>query len=209
MRVALIVVIGAVALMPTFAQDREWDLRDLLEIGALDINDYWVGVFDENNLPYEQPAIVLFRARRVRSGCGIASSASGPFYCSNDHTIYLPRGFMQAYLDRVGDFAAVLILAHEWGHSVQAQVGELRGLSINVELQADCYAGSYARHADSFSENVVLDPGDLEEGATMLFTVGDKNVEWFDDNAHGSSEQRIDAYVLGLENGYSACEIEG
>jgi predicted metalloprotease len=167
---------------------------------------YWVNVFAENNLPYERPRVVLFSNRRIRTGCGAANSRTGPFYCPRDHSIYMPRTFMQYYLDNVGDFAVVIILAHEWGHAVQAQVGELRGLSINKELQADCYAGSYAHHAVNFSENVRLDPGDLDEGATMLFLVGDRNTDWFDDNAHGTSEQRMEAYIAGLEHNYGECD---
>jgi hypothetical protein len=119
----------------------------------------------------------------------------------------MPRNFMQAYLDNVGDFAVVLILAHEWGHAVQAQVGELRGLSITRELQADCYAGSWAHHADTVSENVRLEPGDLEEGATMLFLVGDRESDWFAENAHGTSDQRIAAYNVGLQHGYGQCNF--
>ena len=136
------IIIGMVIIgyIPSQAQgqDDDWDLQELLELGAQDINDYWQQVFAENNLQYIQPEITLFTNRRIRTGCGVARSRTGPFYCPNDHTIYLPYNFMQEFLDNVGDFAVVLILAHEWGHSVQAQVGELRGLSINRELQADC-----------------------------------------------------------------------
>ena len=201
------ILIMGIAALPLQAQDRDWDLVELLELGALDIDAYWVAVFAENNLDYTRPEVVLFSARRIRTGCSMATSRMGPFYCSRDHTIYMPRNFMQAYLDNVGDFAVVLILAHEWGHAVQAQVGELRGLSVTRELQADCYAGSWAAYADSGSELVRLDPGDLEEGATMLFLVGDRNSDWFAENAHGTSEQRIAAYNVGLERGYGQCDF--
>lgn len=201
------IAIMGIAVLPTQAQNRQWNVRDLLELGALDINEYWAAVFEENNLRYSRPNVILFQARRINSGCGVADARTGPFYCGRDHTIYLPQNFMQSYLNNVGDFAVVLILAHEWGHAVQAQVGELRGLSITRELQADCYAGSWARYANSFSDNVRLDPGDLDEGATMLFLVGDRNADWFDDNAHGTSQQRIAAYNAGLENSYGECDV--
>jgi predicted metalloprotease len=211
MRIRIIVVLtflilGSIPLQAQ-GQDDDWDLQELLELAALDINDYWVRVFADNNIQYTQPEIVLFTNRRIRTGCGVVRSRTGPFYCPRDHTIYLTYSFMQDYLDNVGDFAVVLILAHEWGHAVQAQVGELRGLSITRELQADCYAGSWARHAANTSEMVELSPGDLEEGATMLFLVGDRNSDWFAENAHGTSDQRIEAYNVGLEQDYPGCEV--
>ena len=105
----ILITIITVSSIPLQAQgqDDDWDLQELLELAALDINDYWVTVFAENNIQYTQPEIVLFTNRRIQTGCGVARARTGPFYCPRDHTIYLTYGFMQDYLDNVGDFAVV------------------------------------------------------------------------------------------------------
>lgn len=188
------------------AQNTEWNLKDLVDLGALDINDYWEGVFAELKLDYQAPELVLTDREQIRTGCGRTSSDVGPFYCPSDHTIYLPEYFMQYQLDRVGDFAVVVIMAHEWGHAIQAQWADTHSqFSILLELQADCFAGAYTRHADESSRYVVLEDGDLHEGVIALYFAGDRNTDWYDKQAHGDSQQRLTMFLRGFQEGYSAC----
>lgn len=188
------------------AQNTEWDLKDLIDLGTLDINDYWEGVFAELNLDYQAPQVVLADHEEFRTGCGRVSSNIGPFYCDSDNTIYLPEAFMQYQLDRVGDFAVVVILAHEWGHAIQTQwINTHSEFSILLELQADCFAGAYTRHADESSRYVVLEEGDLHEGVLALYFAGDLNGDWYDKQAHGDSQQRLTMFLRGFQDGYEAC----
>lgn len=205
---ALLIVALFTAFAPPSAQAQDWDLAELIDVAARDIDEFWWINFLYMDLPYDTPEIVLFDAETVRSGCGTASQRIGPFYCTLDNTMYLPQDFMQLHLDRIGDFSVVIILAHEWGHAVQNQWNTLSlGLSIERELQADCFAGAYARHAARTSRNVRLDPGDVEEGMTALFYAGDADTAWFDPQAHGTSEQRVASYQRGLQGGFSACQV--
>lgn len=204
-----IFTLSFVLIRPIQAQEqvlRNWNLAELLEVAAFDIDLYWQAAFAENGLRYRQPQIILFDTRSIQTRCGVSSSQIGPFYCSYDHTIYLPSAFMQNQLDEIGDFAVVLILAHEWSHAVQAQAQTLESaLSIYAELQADCFARAYSYHAAFESEHVTLDPGDLEEGALTLFLAGDTHLSWFDPQAHGTGRQRVTAYSDGFDGTYEAC----
>jgi predicted metalloprotease len=99
-----------------------------------------------------------------------------------------------------------VILAHEWGHAVQNMYsGARREFSILTELQADCFAGAYTRHAADFSENVQLSEGDLQEGVVALYFAGDLSTDWFDESAHGDSQQRLTMFLTGFQDGYQAC----
>jgi len=183
-------------------------LDEVFQLGAEDINDYWVSVFDAENINYDRPQIVLFSERSIRSACGRLDAAMGPVYCPNDHTGYFPRGFMQDQLDQIGDFAVVVIIGHEWGHSIQAQttLGNDNEYTIDNELQADCFAGSYSQYAKVKSVRVLLEAGDIEEGANAIFLVGDPDgTPWFDENAHGTGQQRLRAFTVGLDGDYAAC----
>jgi predicted metalloprotease len=126
------------------------------------------------------------------------------FYCGLDHSIYYDNDLLETELANGGDFAVITVLAHEWGHLVQAQLGLLTSqMSIAKELQADCLAGVYARHA---AEIGILEEGDLEEGASSLFEKGDfDDTPWFDPQAHGAPSQRYHAFAAGVTNGLRAC----
>lgn len=208
-----IIALLFIGITHTSAQEivgRNWDLQELLQLAAIDIDDYWAGVFADNGIRHVTPEIMLFRNRTVSTRCGVAPSYIGPFYCPADDTIYLPYFFMQAQLQKIGDFAPVLILAHEWGHAIQQRADTLDSeYTIDAELQADCFAGAYARHAANDSRYVTLDEGDIDEGATALFYAGDVDIAWFDPRAHGTGKQRMDSYALGLESGYVACLPDG
>jgi len=172
---------------------------------------------------YEDPRMVLFSGA-VQSACGTTSSAVGPFYCPNDHRVYLDLAFfdeMAHKLGAAGDFAQAYVIAHEVGHHVQnllgtaekvhrlqRQTSEVEGnaLSVRMELQADCYAGVWGHHAKR--ERNLIEPGDFEEGLHAAAAIGDDRLQKMSRGqvqpeswTHGSSEQRMTWLKRGLESG--------
>lgn len=172
---------------------------------------------------YEDPRMVLFSGA-VQSACGTTSSAVGPFYCPNDHRVYLDLAFFDEMAHRLGaagDFAQAYVIAHEVGHHVQnllgvaekvhrlqRQVSEAEGnaLSVRMELQADCYAGIWGHHAKR--ERNLIEPGDFEEGLRAAAAIGDDRLQKMSRGhvqpeswTHGSSEQRMTWLKRGLESG--------
>jgi hypothetical protein len=183
-------------------------MQTLLIYAAEDINAFWINEFREAGVRYDPPADFVAYNSEIQTACGSAL-LNNAFYCGPAHGIYYHFDFLQEQLDTDGDFAPVTILAHEWGHLVQGNLGLLGGqfYTIQTELQADCFAGAWAASA---GERNLLDEGDLEEGATSLFRAGDDlDTPWFEPGAHGQPEQRIDAFVIGLEQGTDGCFGEG
>ena len=192
-------------------------------------DDVWTELFAARGSSYAPPTMVLF-SDAVQSACGYSSAATGPFYCPNDQNLYLDVSFFDE-LSRMGgpgDFAQAYVVGHEVGHHVQNLVGDLqrahelqRGarseadanrVQVLVELQADCYAGVWAHHANRRQQ--VLEPGDIEEGLTAAAAIGDDRLarqagrsvtpESF---THGTSAQRQQWLGTGLELGdLSACD---
>jgi predicted metalloprotease len=168
-----------------------------------DTEETWNRVFSQAGRRYEEPVLVLFEDA-VRSACGGASSASGPFYCPADRKVYLDLSFFRELDQRFGapgDFAAAYVVAHEVGHHVQTLLGINRP-GVAMELQADCLAGVWGHHAN---RKQLLDPGDVEEGLGAAAAIGDDRLskgraspESF---THGSSEQRARWLRRGLETG--------
>ncbi len=183
---------------------------------------------------YQVTKAVLFRDV-IRSGCGSAESATGPFYCPADQQVYLDLGFFNELRTRFGapgDFAQAYVLAHEVGHHVQHLLGidgEVRRrqqampqqqneLSVRLELQADCLAGVWGRHAAQDGRaargQVELEPGDLEEGLNAAASIGDDRIQRMsgarvapDRFTHGSSEQRVAWFRRGFDSGnMDACQ---
>jgi predicted metalloprotease len=172
---------------------------------------------------YEDPRLVLFSGA-VQSACGTTSSAVGPFYCPNDHRVYLDLAFFDEMAHRLGaagDFAQAYVIAHEVGHHaqnllgiaekvhrLQRQVSEAEGnaLSVRMELQADCYAGVWGHHAKR--ERNLIEPGDFEDGLRAAAAIGDDRLQKMSRGhvqpeswTHGSSEQRMSWLKRGLESG--------
>jgi|GEM_PF-5305517 len=179
-------------------------IQTLMDVGAEFINDFWVREFEEANVEYTPPREIVPYTRPIQTACGRAVLQNA-FYCGRSHGIYYDINFLQEQLDTDGDFAPVTILAHEWGHLVQGNLGILDagGFTIDIELQADCFAGAWAADA---GEQDLLDEGDLDEGAIALFRAGDDiETPWFDPDAHGQPQQRVDAFQRGLEGGSDAC----
>ncbi|NGZ96643.1 MAG: flagellar biosynthesis protein FlgM [Nitrospira sp. WS110] len=172
---------------------------------------------------YQDPRMVLFTGA-VQSACGTTSSAVGPFYCPNDHRVYLDLAFFDEMAHRLGaagDFAQAYVIAHEVGHHVQNLLGvaeqvhrlrrqvseaEENALSVRMELQADCYAGVWGYHA-KYKRNLI-EPGDFEEGLRAAAAIGDDRLQKMSRGhvqpeswTHGSSEQRMTWLKRGLESG--------
>ncbi|MEK1927151.1 MAG: neutral zinc metallopeptidase, partial [Rhizobium giardinii] len=153
--------------------------------------DTWNGIFQANGETYQEPKLVLFRDG-INSACGMASSASGPFYCPGDHKVYLDMAFFDELAQRFeasGDFAEAYVIAHEVGHHVQNLLGILpkvnaqrqrmseaasNQLSIRVELQADCFAGIWGKYTE---QKGILEQGDLEEALNAATQIGDDTLQ--------------------------------
>ncbi len=180
-------------------------LDELVAFAVEDVDDYWATRLRGIAVGYQAPAVVPY-TEPVPTGCGPAP-LDNAIYCPFDNTIYYDAGLFQAEFEKNGDFAPILILAHEWGHVVQAHVGFF-GLAnlydIDYELQADCMAGVYARN---LNQRDLLDVGDLDESAATLFAIGDDAAEvaWYDPGAHGTGEERSYAFQTGFEEGLSIC----
>jgi len=188
-----------------------------------DTEDVWGVLFERAGRKYEAPRLVLFRDQ-VQSGCGVAGAASGPFYCPEDHKVYIDLTFFDELRDRIGapgDFAQAYVIAHEVGHHVQYLLGisdrvsamrdrlspeEYNQLSVRLELQADFFAGVWAHHADSMKS--ILEPGDLEEALNAASAIGDDRLQRQatgtvtpDSFTHGTSAQRVRWFRKGFDSG--------
>ena len=189
-----------------------------------DTEDTWAALFESRGGVYEPPRLVLFSGM-VRSGCGGASAASGPFYCPSDGKVYLDLSFfdeMRARLGGGGDFAQAYVIAHEIGHHVQTQLGLTRdvdearrqgvdirgdeGLLVRQELQADCFAGVWANRAQARLQ--WLDPGDAEQALATATAIGDDRLQRQSQGAvvpdaftHGTSQQRVRWFTRGFQAG--------
>jgi uncharacterized protein len=206
---------------PSSAADSE--LRDFVSVVLADTEDTWHEQFQQMNQTYREPSLVLFNGG-VESACGFAQTATGPFYCPGDQKVYLDLDFFDELSRRFqapGDFAEAYVIAHEVGHHVQTLMGimdkvdSLRGrlseadanqLSVMVELQADCFAGVWAYHADRSRQ--ILEAGDVEEGLAAAAAVGDDRLQRQTQGSvapesftHGTSEQRTRWFRRGLQSG--------
>jgi len=189
-----------------------------------DTEDTWTALFESGGGTYEPPRLVLFNGM-VRSECGGATAASGPFYCPLDRKVYLDLSFfdeMRARLGGGGDFAQAYVISHEIGHHVQtllgltSQVDEARqqgvdirgdeGLLVRQELQADCLAGVWANRAQA--RHQWLDAGDVEQAMSTATAIGDDRLQRQsqgtvvpDAFSHGTSKQRVRWFTRGFESG--------
>ncbi len=202
---------------------QEAEREELVSNVLGDTEETWHGIFQQAGSQYEEPRLVLFSGA-VESACGSAQSATGPFYCPADRKVYVDLSFFDELEQRFGapgDFAQAYVVAHEVGHHVQTLLGltqrvqaarqqlsreQGNQLSVLTELQADCYAGVWAHHANK--ERQVLEPGDVEEGLRAAAAVGDDRIQRRsqghvvpDSFTHGSSEQRMSWFRRGFQAG--------
>lgn len=194
-----------------------------------DTEEAWQGLFASAGRQYEEPKLVLFSGA-YPTACGMGQAAMGPFYCPADRKVYIDLSFYDALKSRFqapGDFAQAYVIAHEVGHHVQNLLGiaervhvqrqrvseaEANALSVRMELQADCFAGLWAHHADSARQ--VLEQGDVEEALRAATAIGDDTLQKQGQGyavpesfTHGSAEQRLRWFRRGLEQGeLAACD---
>ena len=184
--------------------------------------EVWGKIFQRSNTQYTPPTLVLYDAQ-VRSACGLAQSAMGPFYCAGDEKLYIDLAFfrdLQTRFHAPGDFAQAYVIAHEVGHHVQKLTGILQQMdatrgrvsqvesnrtSVSMELQADCYAGVWGHYAGTMNQ---LESGDIAEALNAATAIGDDRLQNQtqgrvvpDSFTHGSSEQRVRWFKRGMDSG--------
>ena len=200
----------------------ENEQADFVSVVLADTEQTWTRIFREAGLRYELPKLVMFTGA-VQSACGMNTAASGPFYCPGDSKVYIDLSFF-SQLERMGasgDFARAYVIGHEVAHHVQNQQGismkvqraqrrvskqESNLLSGLTELQADCYAGVWAHHAEN--QRDLLESGDFEEGMRAAASIGDDTIQRNagarvspESFTHGSSQQRMDWFRRGISTG--------
>jgi uncharacterized protein len=207
---------------PRSRNPEEEELKQFVGVVLAKSEDVWNDVFRQSGRQYREPTLVLF-TDQVRSACGMAGAAVGPFYCPADEKMYIDLAFYEALRQRFeapGDFAQAYVIAHEVGHHVQNLLGisdrvhalqqragetEANQLSVRLELQADFFAGVFARYVQNEG---VLESGDIEEALQAASAVGDDRIQRRttgyvvpDSFTHGTSEQRLRWFKKGYDSG--------
>lgn len=206
----------------------EDEQAEFVSVVLADTEDTWGSLFGAAGQPYRKPTLVLFTGA-VRSACGFAQAAMGPFYCPADQKVYIDLSFYADLKERFhapGDFAQAYVIAHEVGHHVQNLLGILKkvqevkqgvsqaqanALQVRVELQADCFAGIWAHFSNE--KWGIIQPGDVEAAMRTAAAIGDDTLQKRargyvvpDSFTHGTSEQRQRWFNVGLKSGnVAAC----
>lgn len=201
----------------------EDQMADFVSVVLADTEDTWTALYKKRGERYPPPKLVLFTGA-VNSACGYNTAAVGPFYCPGDRKVYIDLQFYEDLRSRYGapgDFAQAYVIAHEVGHHLQTVMGiskrvhakkrkvskiDANKLSVRQELQADCFAGIWAHHADKARD--VLEKGDVEEGLKAAAAIGDDTLQKRgggrvspESFTHGSSAQRVKWFKIGLKHG--------
>ncbi|HTY52257.1 MAG TPA: neutral zinc metallopeptidase [Methanomicrobiales archaeon] len=201
----------------------EAQLADFVSVVLADTEDTWTTIFQQSGMTYVQPKLVLFSGG-IDSACGYAQSATGPFYCPEDQKVYIDLAFYRELKDQYGapgDFAQAYVIAHEVGHHVQNLLGTMDEVnriesrsdevtanrySVMLELQADCYAGVWAKQTDQAQH--ILEAGDIEEALNAASQIGDDTLQREtqgyvvpDSFTHGTSAQRVRWFQAGFTGG--------
>lgn len=204
----------------------ELKIREFVEMLAYENEQTWDRVFADMGMQYEPAKVVLFE-QVTQSGCGTAQAAMGPFYCPADQTVYMDMSFFQELQQRFGarvtEFSVAYVMAHEMGHHVQTLLrttqkvdqlrrsgryseAEMNRVSVATELQADFYAGVWAKQTDNREH--ILEPGDIDAALSAAEAVGDDNIQRRaqgyvnqESFTHGSSAQRKEWFMKGYTTG--------
>ena len=208
----------------------EAERRKFVAVVLADTEDAWTQILAQSGVEYQKPRLVLFSGA-VDSACGYAQAAVGPFYCPSDHKVYIDLSFYDELRERFGapgDFAQAYVIAHEVGHHVQTLLGTTdkysrmrqdqtgsNGVSVRIELQADCYAGIWAHNADRARQ--LIESGDIEQGINAASAIGDDRLQKQSQGyvtpesfTHGSSAQRVRWFKRGYESGeLNQCDTFG
>lgn len=204
-------------------QAKDDERASFVKVVLADTEDVWTKLLQEQGKTYQDPTLVLFR-NQVQSACGMAGSASGPFYCPGDQKVYIDLSFyedMQDKLNAPGDFAMAYVIAHEVGHHIQylngtsAKMNKLRQqlseteynkYSVMLELQADFYAGVWANHAQKMKN--ILEANDIPQALNAANAIGDDRLQKQargyvvpESFTHGTSAQRVYWFKKGFETG--------
>jgi uncharacterized protein len=217
---------------PRAVSAEDESLKRFVSVVLADTEDVWTKIFRDMGRTYRPPKLVLFRGG-IQSGCGVASAQMGPFYCPTNQKVYIDLSFYDMLKRRFqapGEFAQAYVIAHEIGHHVQNSLGQLQqvqrlqmaasgpqrnALQVRVELQADCYAGVWAKNTDR--SNKTLDPGDIEQALRAASAIGDDAIQKStrgyavpDSFTHGTSERRVRWFKKGYDEGsINACDTFG
>jgi len=207
---------------PRTGNAEEEELKKFVSVVLGKTEDVWQDIFRKNGKQYRDPTLVLF-TDQVESACGLGSAASGPFYCPGDQKVYIDLSFYEELRRRFrspGDFAQAYVIAHEVGHHVQKLLGisdrveamqrrmseaDANRLSVRLELQADFFAGVFARYVQ---KQGLLEEGDIEEALNAASAIGDDAIQKQtsgrvvpDSFTHGTSEQRLRWFRNGFDTG--------
>jgi hypothetical protein len=203
------------------------EMGRFVSVVLADTEQTWNTLFRQLGRDYQEPRLVLFTGA-TPTACGTGQAAMGPFYCPLDQRVYIDLAFYQQLRDRFrapGDFAQAYVIAHEVGHHVQNQLGIMQkmdayrqrlseaqnnALTVRLELQADCFAGVWAHHANN---RKLLEAGDVDEAMTAAAAIGDDTIQRRTQGrivpesfTHGTSEQRMRWFMTGMKTGQiSAC----
>lgn len=203
--------------------EKQKTMAEFTSVVLADTEETWTTLFRINGQQYPEPKLVLFTGS-VKSACGFAEAAMGPFYCPGDRKVYIDLSFYDDLQQRhgaPGDFAQAYVIAHEVGHHIQTVLGisekvhkskqgaskeAANQLSVRQELQADCLAGVWGFHANESRQ--LLEQGDIEEALVAAAAIGDDRLQKQsrgyvtpESFTHGSSEQRIAWFTKGIKSG--------
>ena len=209
--------------VPAQAPPSDDTMAQFVSVVLADTEDTWKQLFARSGSQYREPKLVLFRGA-TPTACGQGQAAMGPFYCPADERVYIDLSFYETLKHRLGapgDFAQAYVIAHEVGHHVQHLLGitdkvdamrgrvseaQYNGLSVRLELQADCLSGVWAHHADKARQ--LLEQGDVEEALNAASQIGDDALQRRSGGTvvpesftHGTSEQRVSWFRRGLQTG--------
>jgi predicted metalloprotease len=202
---------------PVEATPEEQERFDFVRVVMADTEDVWNAIFAAYGEDYPEPQLEIYRGQ-VSTGCGMGAAQMGPFYCPNDHKLYVDLGFydeLEQSFESPGDYAQAYVIAHEVGHHVQTLLGDAQKVharqgqpdynewSVRLELQADYYAGVWTNHNRHY-----LEPGDIQEAVRAANAIGDDTIQGRTRGrvvphtfTHGTSEQRMRWFNKGLQSG--------